>query len=147
MQYIEPSKWIDGGEDAHGHAVTATEAAIDDVLEYLPAFDPKQLSLPDDKQPFSTEKGDYREDWLKLKATRYPLSIRQVSPRSASQALVKLMTRIGTDASGSHHPPMLFGALGQYWHRPRTQRISGRSRVVARPLRRDRTDVAGRGAA
>lgn len=111
MQYVEPSKWINGGKDAHGHAIAATESAIDDVLEYMPAFDPKQLSLPDEKQPFSTEKGDYKDDWLKLKVTRYPLSIRQASPRSASQALVKLMKNIGTDASGgggdSHYPPMM----------------------------------------
>ncbi|WP_069267623.1 T6SS effector BTH_I2691 family protein [Paraburkholderia nodosa] len=107
MQYIEPSKWIKGGADAHGHAIAATESAIDAVLEYMPAFDPKQFSLPDDKQPFSTDKGDYKDDWLKLKVTRYPLFIRQASPLSTSQALVKLMQQVGTDASGSSHPPML----------------------------------------
>nr|WP_314541763.1 T6SS effector BTH_I2691 family protein [uncultured Massilia sp.] len=111
MQFIEPSKWISSGTDTSGHAIVATEQAIDQVIEYMPGFDPKLLALPDDKQMFSDEKGGYKDDWLKREVTRYPTHIRQTSPASASQGLVNLMKRIGTKDQGadedSNHPPML----------------------------------------
>jgi hypothetical protein len=112
MQFIEPSKWIASGTDANGHAIVATEQAIDDVIEYMPGFDPKLLALPDHKQSFSDEKGGYKDDWLKHEVTRYPTYIRQASPASASQALVRLMKQIGTkdqgsDGAASNHPPMM----------------------------------------
>jgi hypothetical protein len=109
MQFIEPSKWITSGTDANGHAIVATTQAIDDVIEYMPGFDPKLLALPDEKQSFSDERGRYKEDWLKREVTRYPTFIRQASPASASQALVKLMKQIGTKDQGpdSNHPPMM----------------------------------------
>lgn len=109
MQFIEPSKWITSGTDANGHAIVATTQMIDDVIEYMPGFDPKSLALPDDKQSFSDEKGRYKEDWLKREVTRYPTFIRQASPASASQALVKLMKQIGKMDQGpdSYHPPMM----------------------------------------
>jgi hypothetical protein len=112
MQFVEPSKWIASGTDANGHAIVATEQAIDDVIEYMPGFDPKLLALPDHKQSFSDEKGGYKDDWLKHEVTRYPTYIRQASPASASQALVRLMKQIGTkdrgsDGAASNHPPMM----------------------------------------
>jgi len=112
MQFIEPSKWITSGTDANEHAIVATAQAIDDVIEYMPGFDPKLLALPDDKRSFSDEKGIYKDDWLKREVTRYPTYIRQASPASASQALVKLMKQIGTKGQGSgdgdsNHPPMM----------------------------------------
>jgi hypothetical protein len=111
MQFVEPSKWIANGTDANGHAIVATEQAIDDVIEYMPGFDPKLLALSDDKQPFSDEKGGYKDDWLKREVTRYPTFIRQASPASASQTLVKLMKQVGSKGQGygsdSNHPPMM----------------------------------------
>jgi hypothetical protein len=112
MQFIKPSEWIASGKDGNGHALVATEHAIDDVIEYMPGFDPKLLALPEGKQPFSDEKGSYKDDWLKREVTRYPTFIRQASPTSASQVLVKLMKQIGVKDAGSggsdsHHPPMM----------------------------------------
>jgi hypothetical protein len=109
MQFIEPSKWITSGTDANGHAIVATAQAVDDVIEYMPGFDSRLLALPDDKQPLSDEKGGYKDDRLKHEVTRYPTFIRQASPASASQALVKLMKQIGTKDPGpdSNHPPMV----------------------------------------
>lgn len=112
MQFIEPSKWIGSGKDPNGHAIVATEQAIDEVIEYMPGFDPKLLAPLDDKQSFSDEKGGYKEDWLQHEVTRYPTFIRQASPASASQALVKLMKQIGVKGQGAsggdpHHPPMM----------------------------------------
>jgi hypothetical protein len=112
MQYIEPSKWIGSGADANGHAIVATEQTINDVIEYMPGFDPKLLAHPGDKQSFSDEKGGYKEGWLKREVTRYPTFIRQVSPASASQALMRLMKQIGMKDQGagdgdSNHPPMM----------------------------------------
>jgi hypothetical protein len=112
MQFIKPSEWIGSGKDANGHAIVATEQAIDDVIEYMPGFDPKLLALPDDKEFFSDEQGSYKDDWLKREVTRYPTCIRQSSPTSASQALVKLMKQVGTKDQGAgdsnpSHPPML----------------------------------------
>lgn len=109
MQCIEPFKWITGGTDTNGHAVVATAAAIDQVIEYMPGLDPRLLALPDEKQPFSDEKGNYRDDFLKHEVTRYPTFIRQASPASASQALVKLMAQIGADPDdpGWNYAPMM----------------------------------------
>lgn len=112
MQAIEPSKWIASNTDAHGHAIVATEQAIDEVVEYMPGFDPRLLALPDDKHSFSNEKGGYKDDWLKREVTRYPTYVRQSSPASASRALVKLMKQIGAKGEGagngdSNHPPMM----------------------------------------
>lgn len=114
MQVVQPSAWIGSGHDSGGHAIVATQQTIDDVLEYMPGFDPKQLTVLDDKQRFSNDDGSYSEDLLHREVSRYPLSIRQASPHSASQALVSLMESVGaieTDDAGRnpppHHPPML----------------------------------------
>jgi hypothetical protein len=113
MQSIEPSKWIASSTDANRHAIVATEQVIDDVIEYMPGFDPRLLALPDEKHSFSDEKGNYKDDWLKREVTRYPTYVRQASPASASRALVKLMKQIGTKTEGagsggdSNHPPMM----------------------------------------
>jgi len=112
MQYIEPSKWIGGSADAHQHAVAATAQTIDAVIEYMPGFDPKSMALPDDKQAFSDATGAYKDDLLQHEVTRYAPFIRQASPASASQALVKLMQQIGAKnedggSADAHHPPML----------------------------------------
>ena len=115
MQAIEPSKWVGSGSDSSGHAVVAAAHAIDQVLEYMPGFDPKQLSLLDDKQRFSQDDGSYSEELLHREVSRYPLGIRQASPLSASEALTTMMARVGHieteegDARpASHYPPMLF---------------------------------------
>lgn len=112
MQFIKPSDWIASGTDPNGHAIVATEQAIDDVIEYMPGFDPTILATFDEKQSFSDAKGGYKEDWLKREITRYPAIVRQASPASASQALVKLMKQVGTTTqspgkTSSNHPPML----------------------------------------
>lgn len=110
MQFIKPSDWIGSGKDANGHAVVATQQAIDDVIEYMPGFDPRSVARPDGKQSFSEEKGNYKEAWLKQEVTRYPMHIRQASPASASGALVNMMTEIAAKDSGggaSNCPPMM----------------------------------------
>jgi len=109
MQWIEPSKWISTGKDGAGHAVVATESSINDVLEYMPGLDAKQLGLLDDKQRFTADDGSYRENLLAREVSRYPLNIRQASPASASQSLVKMMGQVGkADAGGGGATPPTF---------------------------------------
>lgn len=105
MQSIEPAQWIGSGTDPHGHAVLATQASIDDVIEYMPGFDPKLLNPP--PVPLSNETGWYEQTLLARVATRYPLSIRQATPDSASAQLVKLMHTVGEIGHDKSHPPML----------------------------------------
>lgn len=112
MQFIKPAEWIGSGRDTNGHAIVATEKAIDSVIEYMPGFDPRLLALPDEKHPFSNAKGEYNDSWLQHEVTRYPTYIRQASPDSASHALVKLMKQVGAKAqesgnNDSNHPPMM----------------------------------------
>lgn len=111
MQWIEPARWIKGSKDENGHAVIATEASIDDVVEYMPGLDPKLLEpqrLLDPKNAaLSDESGNYKEDWVRKEATRYPLHVRQATPASASGSLVKLMNNVGETEDRKHHPPML----------------------------------------
>ncbi|MCA8297659.1 hypothetical protein LGN19_28105 [Burkholderia sp. AU30198] len=105
MQWIEPSKWISAGQDAHGHAVVATRQSIDDVIEYMPGLDPKLLQPP--AQTLSDETGKYKPEVMRQVTTCYPLHIRQASPGSASDALIRVMSDVGQLAQGKHHPPML----------------------------------------
>ncbi|WP_240160905.1 T6SS effector BTH_I2691 family protein [Burkholderia sp. Ax-1719] len=106
MQWIEPSKWINSANDQSGHVTTATSAAIDKVIEYMPGFDPKSLSPLDDKLRFSKSDGSYDEKLLKQEITRYPLAIRQASPGSTSQVLEKLMGQVAAAGqSGGANPP------------------------------------------
>ncbi|KVO84484.1 hypothetical protein WL30_02755 [Burkholderia ubonensis] len=105
MQWIEPSKWISAGQDAQGHAVVATRQSIDDVIEYMPGLDPKLLQPP--TQTLSDETGKYKPEVMRQEETRYPLHIRQASPASASDALLRVMSDVGQVAKGKHHPPML----------------------------------------
>lgn len=105
MQSIEPAQWIGSGTDPHGHAVLATQASIDDVIEYMPGFDPKLLNPP--PAPLSDETGRYQQTLLARVATRYPLSIRQATPDSASSQVVKLMHSVGETGHEKSHPPML----------------------------------------
>lgn len=112
MQFIKPSEWVVSGMDASAHAIVASEKAVDSVVEYIPGFDPRLFVLPDEKQSFSDQKGDYKEDLLKHEVSRYHPFIRQASPASASRALVKLMNQIGAKgpnagAGASHCPPMM----------------------------------------
>ncbi|WP_423383600.1 T6SS effector BTH_I2691 family protein [Burkholderia sp. LMG 32019] len=105
MQWIEPSKWISAGHDAQGHAVVATRQSIDDVIEYMPGLDPKLLQPP--TQTLSDETGKYKPEVMRQETTCYPLHIRQASPGSASDALIRVMSDVGTLDKGKHHPPML----------------------------------------
>ncbi|WP_321874539.1 T6SS effector BTH_I2691 family protein [Burkholderia ubonensis] len=105
MQWIEPSKWINTGKDSTKHAVVATQKSIDDVIEYMPGLDPKLLDPKD--QPLTSKGGAYDPKLMGRESTRYPLHVRQASPLSTSDALVKLMNNIGSTGKGKHHPPML----------------------------------------
>lgn len=105
MQLIEPAQWIEAQTDSSGHAVLATQSSIDDVVEYMPGFDPKLLNPP--PAALSDETGQYKPDLLARVATRYPLAIRQATPDSASTQLVKLMHNVGETSPGKSHPPML----------------------------------------
>ncbi|VWD29508.1 hypothetical protein BLA17378_07214 [Burkholderia aenigmatica] len=105
MQWIEPSKWIGSSQDAQGHAVVATKQSVDHVIEYMPGFDPKLLQPP--PQVLSDETGSYDPKVMRLETTRYPLYIRQASPASASDELIRMMNNVGQIAHGKHHPPML----------------------------------------
>ncbi|MFL9867986.1 hypothetical protein PQR67_27750 [Paraburkholderia fungorum] len=111
MQWIEPARWITGSKDENGHAVIATEASVDDVVEYMPGLDPKLLEpqrlLEPKNATLSDETGYYKEDWVKKEATRYPLHVRQATPVSASGSLVKLMNNVGETETGEHQPPMM----------------------------------------
>ena len=110
MQMIEPAQWIGSGTDSSGHAVVATQASIDDVVEYMPGFDPKLLEPASDplSDPLPSNKtGVYYKQRLVREATRYPLAIRQATPDSASAELVKLMHAVGQTTHDKSHPPML----------------------------------------
>ncbi|PMS19461.1 hypothetical protein C0Z18_14205 [Trinickia dabaoshanensis] len=105
MQMIDPAQWVGSAKDPHGHAVEATQASIDDVVEYMPGFDPKLLNPPAGLQTQDT--GAYNKALLERVATIYPLAIRQATPDSASAQLVKLMHTVGETGHGKSHPPML----------------------------------------
>ncbi|MEX3929174.1 T6SS effector BTH_I2691 family protein [Paraburkholderia sp. BR10936] len=111
MQCIEPANWIAGGK--YEHAAAATEANINDVIEYMPGFDPKLLQPI--KQKISDDAGKHKPEVLKLEVTRYPLHIRQATPDSASKSLIGVMNDIGKKKGAGNYPPMvlaLWDAVG-----------------------------------
>ncbi|WP_429500568.1 T6SS effector BTH_I2691 family protein (plasmid) [Robbsia andropogonis] len=116
MQMIKPSSWITSGDGSfggskgeHGHAVAATTAGIETVVEYHPGIDPKKLqpSAP----VFNADADGVVKDsnvW-RQESTRYPLHMRQTSTVSVSAETLKLMEHIGHRPSGKPYTPMLLG--------------------------------------
>ncbi|KKB65301.1 hypothetical protein WM40_01445 [Robbsia andropogonis] len=116
MQMIKPSSWITSGDGSfggskgeHGHAVAATTAGIETVVEYHPGIDPKKLqpSAP----VFNADADGVVKDsnvWRQA-STRYPLHMRQASTVSVSAETLKLMEHIGHRPSGKPYTPMLLG--------------------------------------
>ncbi|WP_320534204.1 T6SS effector BTH_I2691 family protein [Robbsia andropogonis] len=115
MQVIMPSTWIQTGSGMFGmrkgeagHATAATQASIDQIVEYQPGLKSDLLAPP--AKPITTDADGRATDdslWAQ-EATRYPLYIRQTSPSgSASKDLVKLMEEIGKNEGGTPHKPML----------------------------------------
>ncbi|WP_155628131.1 T6SS effector BTH_I2691 family protein [Burkholderia territorii] len=115
MQVIMPATWIKTGSGMFGmnkgeagHATVATQAGIDQIVEYQPGLKADLLAPP--AKPIATDEyGRATDDSIwEQEATRYPLHIRQTSPSgSASKDLVKLMNEIGENAGGTPHKPML----------------------------------------
>ncbi|WP_434665227.1 T6SS effector BTH_I2691 family protein [Paraburkholderia sp. A3BS-1L] len=105
MQWIEPSKWLKDPTDPQKHATVATQQSIDSIIEYMPGLDPKLL-VPKD-EPLTDKSGAYKPALMARESTRYPLHIRQASPLSSSESLVKLMNQIGSTGKDQHHPPMM----------------------------------------
>lgn len=115
MQVIMPATWIKTGSGMFGmqkgeagHATVATQAGIDQIVEYQPGLK-ADLLAPPAKPIVVDDYGRATDDTIwEQEATRYPLYIRQTSPSgSASKDLVKLMNDIGENAGGTPHKPML----------------------------------------
>ncbi|WP_147363626.1 T6SS effector BTH_I2691 family protein [Burkholderia pseudomallei] len=115
MQVIMPAAWIQSGSGMFGmkkgeagHATVATQAGIDQIVEYQPGLKADLLAPP--AKPIAVDEYGRATDntiW-EQEATRYPLHVRQTSPSgSASEGLVKLMNEIGENAGGAPHKPML----------------------------------------
>ncbi|MBB3258957.1 hypothetical protein F4827_003826 [Paraburkholderia bannensis] len=114
MQLIMPSAWITSGNGVFGmkkgecgHAIVATAPDIDKVVEYQPSLKPALLSPPATAIKTDAEGRATDDSIWQQEGTRYPLHIRQASPQSASADLVKLMDRIGENASGKPYKPMM----------------------------------------
>ena len=115
MQVIMPAAWIQSGSGMFGmkkgeagHATVATQAGIDQIVEYQPGLKADLLAPP--AKPIAIDEyGRATDDTIwEQEATRYPLHIRQTSPSgSASKDLVRLMNEIGENAGGAPHKPML----------------------------------------
>jgi len=116
MQMIKPSAWITSGNGSfggnkgeHGHAVEATTAGIETVVEYHPGVDPKKLApgkpnITVDADGVPTDTTVWAQE-----STRYPLHMRQTSTVSVSAETLKLMEHIGHRPSGKPYTPMLLG--------------------------------------
>lgn len=115
MQVIMPATWLKTASGMFGmnkgeagHATAATEAGIDQIVEYQPGLKADLLAPP--AKPIAVDEyGRATDDTIwEQEATRYPLYIRQTSPSgSSSKDLVKLMNDIGENAGGTPHKPML----------------------------------------
>jgi hypothetical protein len=102
MQEFNPSKWVTTSVAAH--SLEATEANIGQILEYkdkagltalLPSAVVPTLSKPD---------GSFDPAKLEKQTTRYPYHNREAQ----TEELVKLMKKVGENATGKAHTPVIF---------------------------------------
>ncbi|WP_286159177.1 T6SS effector BTH_I2691 family protein [Janthinobacterium sp. HH01] len=99
MQTFLPATWITAGGYRHG--LPATQANIEQVLEYKPGFNPASLNgaaLP----AISEASGVHKQSRLAMQSTRY----KAVARTNQSEPLVKLMQQISQN-KGKDHPPVM----------------------------------------
>lgn len=102
MQSFFPATWVKTG--VYEHAAVATQANIEKVVEYAPAFRPKQLA-PDEHaiSPLSRPYGTFDADKLKIESTRYPVHQRY----DQAFNLAAFMKGESAGPPGHPYPPML----------------------------------------
>ena len=113
MQAIEPAAWING--PTNPHAVEATQATLDHVLEYRPGMSASTL-MPTVPGTISEEDGRHSVFKLKQQTTCYQVFMRNTagasrsSPagaRTESSSTVKMMQISSERPDGKKVPPML----------------------------------------
>ena len=106
MQSIQPAEWLKA--PAHDHAVEATPAALEHVLEFSPRLSATALSSA---QPgvLSTDDGSFSMLKLTQETSCYPVYMRNQGSAATpqSKATVKQMHISGKRPDGKSHPPML----------------------------------------
>lgn len=99
MQTFLPATWITAGGYRHG--LPATQAHIEQVIEYKPGFNPASLNgaaLP----TISADTGEHKQARLTLQSTRY----KAVARTNQSESLVKVMQQVSQN-KGKDHPPIM----------------------------------------
>jgi len=97
MQTIRPAAMADGAKHSHGEQ--ATEAALNEVIEYSASFGTDQLPHAAAPGSFSKADGGFDAARLVRQSTRYPWHQRQGQAAEA----VKLMKDRAKKADGTHH--------------------------------------------
>lgn len=99
MQILHPATWIKTYHDPH--ALVAEKTSIEQVLEYMPGFDGRDLRLA--ASPISKSDGSFNATILKSQTTRYPLHLRN----NEAVALATKMVEQGKKPQGAPYQPML----------------------------------------
>jgi hypothetical protein len=100
MQMLMPATWVSTGGYKHG--LEATQAHIEEVIEYQDNFVETQLT-GDKPQNASNPDGTHIAARLQKEVTRHPLHMR----KGQSKPLADVMKDIGKNPAGKDHTPLL----------------------------------------
>ncbi len=109
MQTIHPAEMAKGAK--HSHGTPASEAALEQVMEYAAISPHWKLPYGGPASTFSTEDGGFRDDRLRAMSTLHPWNLRQ---GLAAQDVAAMQLR-AKKADGSNNTPhilALWDALG-----------------------------------
>lgn len=101
MQTFHPAQMATGAK--HRHGAIAEAPAIEQVIEYAPAFTDNQLPYQSTVADFSKEDGSYTASQVTKMSTRYPWHLR----KGEAENLVKHMKRRGKGPKGDGTPHVL----------------------------------------
>lgn len=101
MQTLHPAQMATGAK--HSHGAIAEAPAIEQVIEYAPAFTDNQLPYQSTVADFSKEDGSYTASQLTKMSTRYPWRLR----KGEAENVVKHMKLRGKGPKGDATPHVL----------------------------------------
>ena len=101
MQTFLPATWVTA--QGYKHGLPATQANIEQVIEYQDSFNPDALNGGSNMPSVSKENGQYFPTTLERQTTRY----RAYSRKGQSQQVADIMQKTGERPKGTPHPPVM----------------------------------------
>ena len=105
MQTFLPATWI--AAQGYKHGLSATQANIEQVIEYQASFNPDALNGGAHMPPVGKENGQYFSATLARQTSHHSAHTR----RGQSQQVATIMQKTGEMANGKQNPPVMIALL------------------------------------